>query len=112
MAAEEEVKLGGVSDTHIDGCASGYIATLACLVLPICAEEAGVVPLLYDDECDAGLVAQLQAHTCLTYGPQLIAQNLSAENTKIAAARNKLQTLKVSTPLRHKSMSCAETLSI
>lgn len=73
MTAQEEVKLSGVSDPHVNGSTSWYISTSACLVLLISTEETRVMSLLNDDKSDTRLIAHLQFHTCFTNSSQLIA---------------------------------------
>ena len=76
MTAQVEVKFCGVGDAHVDGGACGDVATAACLVLAVGAEETGVVSLLHHDEGDAWAVVALQLGAGLADGPQLVTQHL------------------------------------
>lgn len=53
MAAQIEIKFGGMCDAHIDGGACGNIARFAALLLLLRAEESSMMALLHHNECDA-----------------------------------------------------------
>lgn len=76
MTAQIEVKLGRMSDANVYSRASRYVTALADLVLLVSTEEARVVALLYNNECDTWLVSHLQFHTSLTDGLQFHGQYL------------------------------------
>lgn len=60
MAAQIEIEFCRVSNTDIHSGAGGDVARLAGLLLLVGAEQARVVPFLYHNERDAGLVLRFQ----------------------------------------------------
>lgn len=76
MRAEIKVKLGGVSDAHIDGGASGNVATAADLFALVRAKEAGVMTLLHHNEGDARAVVLLEEDARLADCQQFVGEHL------------------------------------
>lgn len=60
VAAEVEIKLGGMRNTEVDGGTGGYVTRFTRLLLFIGTEQPCVVPLLYHYERNARLVVCLQ----------------------------------------------------
>ena len=76
MRAEIEVELCWVSDSNIDSCTRGDVATLAALLLLVGTEQSGVMTLLDHNEGDAGLVVSLQLDAGLSDGRQLVLEHV------------------------------------
>lgn len=70
MTAQVEIELSRVADTDIDGGSSGNVTTLATSVLLTATEQPRVMPFLYHNEGDTGLVAHLQHSASFTDGTQ------------------------------------------
>lgn len=76
MTAEIEIKLRRMRDPDVHRRPGGNVPTLPALLLLVCAEEAGVMSFLHNDEGDARLVVRLQLDAGLSYRRQLVLENL------------------------------------
>lgn len=76
MTAQVEIKLGGMSDSHINRGACRYVSALAALLFLVGAEQSRVMPLLHNNERDTRFVVRLQFNASLTDSGQFVLQKL------------------------------------
>jgi hypothetical protein len=76
MTAQVEIKLSGVGDLRVYGCACWNVPTLSNPLVFACAEEACVARLLHHNEHDPCLRVLLQLYAGLSDGQELTVENL------------------------------------
>ena len=76
MGAEVEVELGGVADADVHGRTRRNVARLPAPVLPVPAEQPGVVTLLHHYERDSRLVANFKHRASRPDGAKLARKHL------------------------------------
>jgi hypothetical protein len=75
MRREIEIKLRGMDDFRIDDSSRRDIPRPITIV-PVLTEEAGVMPLLNDHECDSRSIIGLELSTGFSQSSQLIPQDM------------------------------------
>lgn len=76
MTTKVEIKLGRMSNPHVDSGSSRYVAALPALLFLVGTKKPCVMSLLHDNESDARFVIRFQFDTRLSNSCQLVLQQL------------------------------------